>query len=345
MQNQTWKAWFGQFGIAAAVLLSGAWVHAQDTPDAVGQVRRAIEQALQGDAAGEIRRYLEGAVERVQNPSSHWLGVTCLPASGALRSQLDLPEDRGLIVIAVAPESPAAAAGIEVHDVLIEAGATVLTNVGDLINAIEVAAEEEGTMAVALMRKGKNITVEVEPAERPEDLASRLSGQAEELLGRLQGDAESFQFSLPRPGAILQEFRQRVDLPENVSITITRKGKQPAKIVVERDDDTWELTEENLEELPKEIRTFVEQSLGQLRVNVSSSLDQLRERLPELPRNGEVVRRLEGQLNRAAERAEDVLERRLNRLTNRLEKLEKQLLDDDDEEPAEDEEETETDDE
>ncbi len=343
MYDQTWKARFAQCGIAAVVLAAGALVHAQDAPDPVGQVRRAIEQALQGDAAGEIRRYLEGAVERVQNPSSHWLGVTCYPASGALRSQLELSEDQGLVVVAVAPESPAAEAGIEVHDILITAGTTVLSNVGDLINAIEVAVEEEGTLPVELMRKGKAMSVDVEPAERPADLAQRLSGHAEDLFGRLQSDAESFRFDLPRPGAVVDILKERLELPENVSIAITRKGNKPTKIVVERDDETWELTEDNLDELPKEIRGLVKQSLGRLRGDVSPYLARLRERLPEAPGDGEVIRQLEGQVNRVVQRVEDVLERRLNRLTRRLERLEKQLLDDD-EAPAEKKEEAETDD-
>jgi|GEM_PF-3562709 len=335
MQHQTWKARFVQCGIATAVLLTGAWVHAQDTSDPVGQVRRAIEQALQGDPVGEIRGYLEGAVQRVQNPSSHWLGVTCLPASAALRSQLELPKDQGLVVIAVAPKSPAAAAGIEVNDVLLEADETVLTHVGDLVDAIEVAAEEEETLAIQLMRKGKAMSLEVEPAKRPADLAQRLSGEAEDLLSRLQEKGEAFRLDLPRPGAIVKDLRERIELPENVSITITRKGKQPAKIVVTRDDETWELTEDNLDQLPKEIRGFVDRSLGRLRVSLSPYLEQLRSRLPEAPAGDghPAARRLKKQANRAVERTEDLLEHRLNRLTKRLEKLEKQLLENDDQEP------------
>jgi serine protease Do len=51
-------------------------------------------------------------------------------------------------------------------------------------------------------------------------------------------------------------------LPENLSITISKKGEEPTKIVVTRDDDVWELTEQDLRELPDEVRPHVERMLG-----------------------------------------------------------------------------------
>lgn len=338
MQSQTWQARCIQASVAAVVLMTGAWVHADDEQsDPVGQIQSVIEQALQSDAAGEIRRYLEDSVSRVQNPSSHWLGVTCRPASAALRSQLKLAADRGLVVIAVAPESPAAEAGVELHDVLIEAGSTVLTGVPVLVDAIEEAVEEEDTLHIELLRAGEPMSVEVEPAERPADLTEQLIQQGEELLQLSQDGVNSLQLNLPRPGAIMkelgpggimEELTGRLELPENMSITITREGAQPATITVTRDDETWELTEEDLGELPNEVRALVQRSLGQL-PNV-----RLPEGLPTLERlrtaePSEIVPplvgRLEEQVNRAVERAEQMLERRLERLTDRLEKLEQKL--------------------
>lgn len=329
MQSQTWQARCIQASVAAVVLMTGAWVHADDQQsDPVGQIQSVIEQALQSDAAGEIRRYLEDSVSRVQNPSSHWLGVTCRPASAALRSQLKLAADRGLVVIAVAPESPAAEAGVELHDVLIEAGSTVLTDVPVLVDAIEEAVEEEDTLHIELLRAGEPVSVEVEPAERPADLTERLMEQGNELLQLSQDGANSLLLDLPRPGVIMEELAGRLELPENMSITVTREGSQPATVTVTRDDETWELTEEDLGELPNEVRALVQRSLGQL-PNVRlpegfPTLERLRNAEP-----GEVVPplvgRLEEQVNRAVERAEQMLERRLERLTDRLEKLEQKL--------------------
>ncbi len=329
MQTQTWKERCVRASVATMVLMTGAWVHADDEPsDPVGQIQSAIEQALQSDTAGEIREYLIDTVNRVQSPSSHWLGVTCRPASPALRSQLQIPEDRGLVVIAVAPESPAAEAGMELHDVLIEAGSTVLTGVPDLVNAIALAVEEEDTIQLELLRASEPMSVDVEPAERPTDLPARLMEQGEELLQQFVEDGETLRFDLPRPGAIMGELAGRLELPENMSITITREGALPATITVTRDDETWELTEEDLGELPSDIRSLVQRSLGRL-PNV-----QLPEGLPSLEQLGTVepgeiasplLGRIEEQVMRAVEQAEKMSQRRLERLTDRLEKLEQQL--------------------
>ena len=50
-------------------------------------------------------------------------------------------------------------------------------------------------------------------------------------------------------------------LPEELSISITRQGKTPAKIIVQRNDDRWELTENDLSELPDDVRGHVQRML------------------------------------------------------------------------------------
>jgi hypothetical protein len=48
-----------------------------------------------------------------------------------------------------------------------------------------------------------------------------------------------------------------------VSISISKAGDQPAKVVVQRGNDKWEVTEKELDKLPADIRPSVEQMLGQ----------------------------------------------------------------------------------
>jgi hypothetical protein len=47
-----------------------------------------------------------------------------------------------------------------------------------------------------------------------------------------------------------------------MSVVISKEGDQPAKIVVKRGDDKWELTEKELNKLPADIRPHVERMLG-----------------------------------------------------------------------------------
>ena len=48
-----------------------------------------------------------------------WIGVSVSPLEPALRAQLQLPQNEGLLAIDVVKESPAAQADIKVHDILL----------------------------------------------------------------------------------------------------------------------------------------------------------------------------------------------------------------------------------
>jgi hypothetical protein len=51
-------------------------------------------------------------------------------------------------------------------------------------------------------------------------------------------------------------------LPEGMSLSITKEGKSPAKIVVKQGDKKWETTEDHLDKLPEKVRPAVERMLG-----------------------------------------------------------------------------------
>ena len=117
-----------------------------------------------------------------------WLGVSVLPfeAEGAqiLREAgMDVPVDEGLLVAEVVPGSPAAVAGIRGGDRVVRIGNTQVPLGGDIITAINgepitnfqeltVYLESEtrvgDTVEVTLIRDGREMTVSVTLAERPE---------------------------------------------------------------------------------------------------------------------------------------------------------------------------------
>jgi hypothetical protein len=53
-----------------------------------------------------------------------------------------------------------------------------------------------------------------------------------------------------------------VALPDDVTITVTRHGSEPAKLNVKKGDQSWDVTENDLAKLPDDIRRFAELSLG-----------------------------------------------------------------------------------
>ncbi len=234
-----------------------------------------------------------GPAQRIRL-GEYWLGLGCSPARGALSTQLKLPEGLGLVVDRVMPESPAARAEIKRHDVLLKAGDKPLRGVRDLIDAAEAAQGEP--LAIDLIRGAKSKEVTVTPAKRPEPMQIRPGGPLEVPAEaarrayeraleafRQSGADEAHQRALKtleglRPGEVIRgpmrwrffgpgaivppDAVPRPPLPGNMSVTITKQGDQPAKIKVTRGDQKWELTEDELDKLPDDVRPHIERMLG-----------------------------------------------------------------------------------
>lgn len=93
------------------------------------------------------------------------IGSVYRPVNEAMRSQLNLG-DKGLLVLSVSDNSPAAKAGIEKHDILIFADDKELETKKDLESVVQLAGEEKQSFSLSLIRKGKEISVEVSPIEK-----------------------------------------------------------------------------------------------------------------------------------------------------------------------------------
>jgi membrane-associated protease RseP (regulator of RpoE activity) len=222
---------------------------------------------------------------KTPEPAEYWLGIGCRPAPAALRAQLNLPEKEGLLVEAVVPDSPAAKAGIAEHDVLLRAGGKPLAERGDLVRAIE--ASKQGKLKIELIRGGKPKTVEATPAKRPEE-ARRHAGAApapgdwdtmEKWLhgmwpgGEADGERPPLRFRFLHPGMIVPPGAAVAPpLPADMSVVVSKEGDHPAKIVVRRGTEKWEVTEKELDKLPADIRSHVERMLGRGTLGIVGAL-------------------------------------------------------------------------
>lgn len=273
-----------------------------------GQVPPVIWQA--GDPMQEMIR-----------PSDHWVGLQCGRMDPALRAQLGLDEDQGVLVEAVVNESPAAKAGIEKYDVLTKAGKRKLTKVQDLID--EVDAVKEGKLPVELIRKGKKKTVDVTPEKRPE-MTPPGEKAAEKPAEEWQNFFDYMQKWEPgkdgrpsmklrfwrQPGTILPNQPKRADkLPDNVQIQIRRQGDKPVEIEVTRGDESWKVKEGELDKLPGDIRPYVEEMLGK----------------PKPPRGWPVIPPEGFKVPNPLQGREDLLEKRLENMNRRFDRIEKSL--------------------
>jgi membrane-associated protease RseP (regulator of RpoE activity) len=278
--------------------------------------------ALVADPPAELREY--------------WLGIECSPVPPVVRAQLNLPEKQGLLVEAVVPESPAAKAGIVQYDILLRAGDKPLADPRDLVQSVQ--AVKDGKLAMELIHGGQRQTIEATPTRRPEMTAvfpRPLPGSADwetvqkwlEQMQRMQpgeqgqGHGPLMHFRVVRPGAILPPFAYaEPPLPPNMSIVISKEGGQPAKIVVKRGDEKWEVTEKELDKLPADVRPHVEHMLGRGGLmgavtwdkTVTSPRIRIEEPAPEPGRQPSQV---------APSSLESRLEKRLETMERRIEKL------------------------
>jgi membrane-associated protease RseP (regulator of RpoE activity) len=164
------------------------------------------------------------------------------------------------------PDSPAAQAGIEPHDVLLQFNESKLGEIADLAKAVGEAKEQEATLR--LIRGGEEQELKVTPQKRPvmlptvRDEAPALSRLRQVLP--FEPGKEPFGMLFVRPGMIGPFGFTAPELPKDSSLTITREGDGPAKVTFKQGDQTWEATSDklDLESLPEEVRPFVRRALG-----------------------------------------------------------------------------------
>lgn len=312
----------------------------------------AVEEVLVDDAAAgprprlvRPRPHLIDDLDRQPPQSAFWLGLSCRPVPAPLRAQLGLDEKQGLVVDEVVPDGPAAAAGLAQFDVLLRAGEQPLADIADLATAVNEVGEQP--LAIELIRGGQRQTIEVAPARRPDAPPRRPRGDAERMLrGYLQRLGLPEGVPLPPMG----NLRLRMpgppmvfDFPEDLKLIITKEGNVPATLVVSRSDETWEVTEDTLADLPDDIRPHVELFLGRLplpdvllgpdgplaRPEVRELLRRVEARDPEARRElGELLQRIEAEVRRrqaeGSRRREDA-EETVRQLEERARRIREQL--------------------
>lgn len=130
-----------------------------------GEAYRGISFAIPSNMVREISERLktEGKVAR------GWLGVTIQELNEPVARQLGLDSLLGALVTGVVPDSPAEKAGIEPGDVILQWNDTQITGPGEL--GMAAAGTEIGSTAkVKLLRKKKEIELDVKVGERPAQL-------------------------------------------------------------------------------------------------------------------------------------------------------------------------------
>ncbi|HXT57508.1 MAG TPA: PDZ domain-containing protein [Pirellulales bacterium] len=290
--------------------------------------------ALHAQQPGGPARYLpvDQTGEKPEQPVAFWIGVACEPLPEALRSQLGLPKGQGVLVQDVVEGSPAAQAGLKRYDVVLALGDQGIGSAQELSQAVKQTRGKEAS--VRYLRSGKEATVTVKPAARPartevEDPWFVPEGDQASLQNWLRrlgpgGPATPLGMRFFHPGMVLPPGAPAdISLPDDVSVTISKQGKEPAKISVRQGDRSWEVAEGKLDELPDEVRLPIERMLGGPRFDINV----LEEGQPAAKRTREAWPGVRNNRRAEASRPEDRdrLDRQLDEIREQLRQLQKAM--------------------
>lgn len=149
-----------------------------------------------------------------------WIGLRVSEVPRILRDQLGLPEEEGLAVELVAPESPAMKAGILKGDLLLRIGEQPVSSKEALSQSLQKNQVGEEVAAV-LMRKAKRLEVKVKLAKAPDGTERVVPEELRE--GVEKSSVESVDVEVTGKGfdALLND----PDLPESFKKTIREMQK------------------------------------------------------------------------------------------------------------------------
>jgi hypothetical protein len=307
--------------MVALVLGTGVIAQAQAEE---GEPQGPVVQIGEADAGTTTPGVEPRDAQGIEQPAApkFWigLGVGEISPDHVLRAFVEIPENQGLLVGTVAPDSPAAKAGFKQHDILLRANDIDLKKLADLTDLVSSEGATKKQIAVEVLRKSGRETVYVTPEDRPA-VAQRpqfgnddsfgggfgalgQDGFPKELLEHFQGGApmEFRNFVVPRGGQGIG------NIPEGVSVQISKEGDKPAHITLKRGDETWEVDgsdPESLKKLPEDLQPFAEQML-----HGASPMD-VKKSLGGFPQDRDFN---EGRFRQRMERMEKQMEQMLERL-------------------------------
>ena len=109
---------------------------------------------------------LSGLVARVSALPGFWIGVQLEPVPPAVRAQLRLTKEQGLMVASVFPKSPAAEQkALRPYDVLVGINGKPLGSREGLTRAVVAAGKQQKPIKLTIIRGGKKSTIEITPAK------------------------------------------------------------------------------------------------------------------------------------------------------------------------------------
>ena len=181
--------------------------------------------------------------------SPYWIGVEIRDLSETLKAQLQL--EHGAVISNLVEDGPAAAAGLQEHDIILQYNNSKIDTVFDLVNAVGKSQDKESK--VTILRKGKRETVKVTPTKRPESPEPQ-NRETDELKIELEralraGGGGPQRFMIVRPPALAAQAKFPKDLELHATL---RAGKH--KYEIKLNGKKYTVEGNDFSKLPPEVR-------------------------------------------------------------------------------------------
>jgi hypothetical protein len=199
---------------------------------------RAQQDAARGDSAQSAEHH------NASHESHHnraFLGVGVEDVTPALASHLAIQEGEGLVVEHLVPDSPAAKAGIERHDVLLRLDDQRLLSGDQLVKLIHEKKPGE-TASLELMRQGKKQNVQVTLGEMPANMMAERP-QTQAMRAHHDGRGMASARRAPR-GSEWERFD---------SLSLQKTGKNEFKATIAYLDDQGKVERHEFQGTPEQI--------------------------------------------------------------------------------------------
>jgi serine protease Do len=153
--------------------------------------------------------------DKEHSEKSGYLGVHLQNIDSSMAKALQLDEDGGVLISEVVDESPAATAGLEDGDVVLEFDGRSIDDIGDLTRAVR-RAEPGETVEVVVLRAGERRSLDVEIGER-ENVFAWISGDGDSAWTIRGGDLHLEDFHDDHARVMIKRMKDGDDV--NVWVT------------------------------------------------------------------------------------------------------------------------------
>lgn len=217
-----------------------------------GEKRIRREVVVLGSEPGHRRVILDRLADR------GYLGVHLLELTPELRRHFGAPEDRGILVSRVAPDSPAAAAGVEVGDLIVSADGTPVRTTGQLVGRVGPRQAGE-RIELGIVRDRAALTVRATLAR-----SERRQVEIGQFVWRGDGDGplvvDLDPEALAGPGGDAEVLERVITIdPETINESVSRllarleaRGEAPGALRL--DGEQRRRLEERIAELEERLR-------------------------------------------------------------------------------------------